>query len=65
MTAEAVKIIDAYLDCARMARRLAHEWRRSAQEFPKYATTDLAEAAKAFERARWYLRSVRLWRAEA
>lgn len=63
MTPEAVKIINAYLDCAAMARRLAHEWRRSAREFPKYATADLAEAAQAFNRAHYYIWQVRLWRA--
>jgi hypothetical protein len=64
MTAEGMRVIAAYIDAAKTARHLAHEYRRMAVEYPKHATDELAESARAFNRARYYLWQARMWRAQ-
>lgn len=52
-------LVAAHLEGARMARRLAHEWRQLGRDFPRDAERCEAEAKRAFARARDYLRYVK------
>jgi RecA-family ATPase len=55
--------IAALLHGVKSARSLAHQSRKMARSYPKYEREELAECSRHFERARWYLDSMRMMRA--
>ena len=47
--------IAKYVEGARLARNTAFERSRMSKDYPRWAAEERAEAAKAWDRVRWYL----------
>lgn len=56
--------LSSLLHGAQSARKLANRCRMIAQLYPRYEREEMAEAKRHFERACWYLDSVRMLRGE-
>lgn len=55
--------VAALLHGVKSARSLAHKSRIMAELFPRHAREEMAECARHFARAHWYLDSARMMRA--